>query len=157
MDPRYPIGKMEMPKEITAAKRQQAIEAIAAAPKNLREAVRGLDETQLDTPSRPGGWTVRQVVHHVPDSHMNAYVRMKLAVTEDAPAVKAYDEARWAELPEARTAPVALSLHLLDALHRRWYAFLRALPDSEFEKTYRHPEIGVVPLDAALAQYAWHG
>jgi hypothetical protein len=88
---------------------------------------------------------------------MNAYVRMKLAVTEDAPAVKAYDEARWAELPEARNAPAALSLDLLDALHRRWCAFLRALPGSEFQKTYRHPELGVVPLDAVLAQYAWHG
>src|ERR1700674_5747379 len=157
MDPRYPIGKMEMPKEISAAKRQQAIESIAATPKNLREAVRGLTDAQLDTPYRDGGWTVRQVVHHVPDSHMNAYVRMKLAVTEDEPAIKVYEEARWAELPEARTAPVGLSLDLLDALHRRWCAFLRTLPDSDFQKTYRHPELGVFPVDAALALYAWHG
>src|ERR1700731_3094138 len=102
MDARYPIGKMEMPKEITAAKRQQAIETIAAAPKNLREAVRGLDETQLDTPYRAGGWTVRQVVHHVPDSHMNAYVRLKLALTEVAPTIKPYDENTWAQLADSK-------------------------------------------------------
>src|SRR6202161_129138 len=98
MDARYPIGKMEMPKEITGAKRAQAIESIASAPKNLREAARGLNDTQLDTPYREGGWTVRQLVHHVADSHMNAYVRLKLALTEDGPAISAYDEAAWAKL-----------------------------------------------------------
>src|SRR6202140_3772690 len=109
MDSRYPIGKMEMPKEITAAKRQQAIESIAATPKNLREAVRGLTDAQLDTPYRDGGWTVRQVVHHVPDSHMNAYVRLKLALTEDGPTIKPYFEDRWAELPDSRQ-PIEVSL-----------------------------------------------
>src|SRR6202047_455607 len=109
MDPRYPIGKMEMPKEISAAKRQQAIESIAATPKNLREAVRGLTDAQLDTPYRDGGWTVRQVVHHVPDSHMNAYVRLRLALTEDKPTIRPYEEARWAELVDAKSAPLAVS------------------------------------------------
>ena len=157
-DLRFPIGKFHPPQvPLDAAARASLIGEIERMPAAMRKLVEDLSDGQLDTPYRPGGWTVRQVVHHVPDSHMNAYVRMKLAVTEDAPAVKAYDEARWAELPEARNAPAALSLDLLDALHRRWCAFLRALHDSEFQKTYRHPELGVVPLDAVLAQYAWHG
>src|ERR1700680_645695 len=120
MDARYPIGKMEMPKEITAAKRLQAIEAIAAAPKNLREAVRGLNDTQLDTPYREGGWTVRQLVHHVPDSHMNAYIRLKLALTEDKPTIKPYEESAWALLADAKGAPIEPSQRLLEALHERW-------------------------------------
>jgi hypothetical protein len=157
-DLRFPIGKFKRPQvPLDAATRTSLIGEIEQMPAAMRALVGGLSDAQLDTPYRPGGWTVRQVVHHVPDSHMNAYVRMKLAVTEDAPAIKAYEEARWADLPDARTAPVALSLDLLDALHRRWCAFLRALPDSEFQRTYRHPELGVVPLDAALALYAWHG
>jgi uncharacterized damage-inducible protein DinB len=157
-DLRFPNGKFHPPQvPLDAATRASLISEIERLPGAMRELVGGLSDAQLDTPYRPGGWTVRQVVHHVPDSHMNAYVRMKLAVTEDAPAVKGYEEARWAELPEARTAPVAVSLDLIDALHRRWCAFLRALPAAEFQKTYRHPELGVVPLDAALALYAWHG
>jgi uncharacterized damage-inducible protein DinB len=157
-DLRFPNGKFHPPQvPLDAATRASLISEIERMPGAMRELVGSLSDAQLDTPYRPGGWTVRQVVHHVPDSHMNAYVRMKLAVTEDAPAIKVYEEARWAELPEARTAPVALSLDLMDALHRRWCAFLRALPAAEFRKTYRHPELGVVPLDAALAQYAWHG
>ena len=157
-DLRFPNGKFHRPQvPLDAATRAALIGEIERMPAAMRDLVGGLSDARLDTPYRPGGWTVRQVVHHVPDSHMNAYVRMKLAVTEDAPAIKAYEEARWAELPEARTAPVALSLDLLDALHRRWCAFLRALPGAEFQKTYRHPELGVVPLDAVLAQYAWHG
>src|SRR3981189_2576967 len=116
MDPRYPIGKMEMPKEISAAKRQQAIESIAQTPKNLREAVRGLSDAQLDTPYRDGGWTVRQVVHHVPDSHMNAYTRVKLALTEDEPTIKPYDEAAWAKLNDVHDTPIETSLQLLETL-----------------------------------------
>jgi hypothetical protein len=157
-DLRFPNGMFHPPQvPLDAAGRVSLIGEIERMPAAMRTLVEDLSDVQLDTRYRPGGWTVRQVVHHVPDSHMNAYVRMKLAVTEDAPAIKAYDEARWAELPEARSAPVDLSLDLLDALHRRWCAFLRALPGGEFQKTYRHPELGVVPLDAALAQYAWHG
>lgn len=156
-DPRYPIGRFEPPAAIDAATRASFIDAIEALPGRLRAAVAGLDDTQLDTAYRDGGWTVRQVVHHVADSHLNAYVRLKLALTEDQPLVKEYDEARWAELPEARSAPVDLSLNLLDALHGRWGACLRALPADGFDRTFRHPSLGVMSLNALLALYAWHG
>src|ERR1700704_2891148 len=132
MDPRYPIGKMEMPKEITAAKRQQAIASIAATPKNLREAVRGLNDEQLDTPYREGGWTVRQVVHHVPDSHINAYVRLKLALTGDKPTIKPYEESAWAELADAKSAPIEVSQTLLDSVHTRWDRLWRSLKSGHF-------------------------
>src|SRR5437870_5448080 len=138
---RYPIGRFErLNGQLDASARAALIGDIEQAPAILRGLVTGLNESQLDTPYRPGGWTVRQVIHHVPDSHMNAYVRMKLAVTEDAPAIRGYEEARWAELPEAKTAPVAMSLDLLAALHRRWVTFLRSLVESEFRKVYVHPE-----------------
>ncbi len=116
----------------------------------------GLTDPQLDTPYRPGGWTIRQVVHHVPDSHMNAYVRMKLAVTEDAPSITTYEEALWAELPEAKTAPIEMSLALLEALHTRWVMFLRALPESDFSKPFVHPQWGRVTVDESITMYAWH-
>jgi DinB family protein len=155
---RYPIGRFERLKApLDRAARAAQIDAIEQAPDTFRRLVAGLSEQQLETPYRPGGWTIRQVIHHVPDSHMNAYVRMKLAVTEDAPAVRAYDESRWAELPEAKSAPVTLSIELLAALHRRWVAFLRALPEQEFRKEFQHPEWGRVALDEAIAMYAWHG
>ena len=125
-------------------------------PATLSSLIAGRSDAELDTPYRPGGWTVRQVVHHVPDSHMNAYIRMKLAVTEDAPTIKAYDEARWAELPEAKSGPVDMSIALLAALHRRWVMFLRRLTDADFAKAYVHPELGPVTLDEAVALYAWH-
>jgi DinB family protein len=105
---------------------------------------------------RPGGWTIRQVVHHIPDSHLNAYIRMKLAVTEDRPTVKTYEEQLWAELPESRTAPVAMSLLLLDGLHQRWVAFLRGLSPDQFRRSFTHAEWGQVTIDDALAMYAWH-
>ena len=155
---RFPIGKFERPAEpLDADARASLIREIEQAPAGLRAAVKGLTDAELDTPYRPGGWTVRQVVHHVPASHMNGYTRMKLAVTEDAPTIKVYQEARWAELPEARTAPVEVSLNLLDALHIRWTACLRALSPSDFQKAYVHPDLGLVPLDVAIAIYAWHG
>jgi hypothetical protein len=155
---RFPIGKFERPAGPLAEQtRVSLIHEIERAPAGLRAAVHGLTDAQLDTPYRPGGWTLRQVVHHVPDSHLNGYVRMKLAMTEESPAIKVYQEARWAELPEARTAPVAVSLDLLDALHVRWTAFLRGLSPSDFQKTYVHPELGLVSLDVAVAIYAWHG
>src|SRR6202040_4271264 len=153
MDPRYPIGKMEMPKEISAAKRQQAIESIAAAPKNLREAVRGLNDAQLDTPYRDGGWTVRQVVHHVPDSHINSYIRFKFALTEHEPTIKPYDESVWAELVDAKTAPVEPSLSLLDGLHHRWAVLLRSLSEEDVKRKFFHPELGVVTIDKYIALY----
>lgn len=153
----YPIGKFVWEGPTGAADRARRIDAIAAAPAALRAAVASLTEAQLDTPYRPGGWTVRQVVHHLPDSHLNAYVRFKLAVTEDVPTVKPYDEAAWAELADVKAVPVATSLALLEALHARWVTFLRSLGDAEWARTFRHPELGVVPLEKNLALYAWHG
>lgn len=157
MDLRYPIGKMEMPKEITAAKRQQAIESIAATPKNLREAVRGLDDAQLDTPYREGGWSVRQVIHHVPDSHMNAYVRLKLALTEVAPTIKPYEEGAWAELADSKGAPIEVSQKLLEALHERWDRLWRSLKPEDFSRPLVHPENGDRNIDWLLFLYEWHG
>lgn len=154
---RYPIGPFTKPKMFNAEDRARAIEAIAEAPGRVREAVRGLAAEQLATPYRPGGWTVRQVVHHLPDSHMNAYVRCKLALTEDQPTVKPYAEARWAELRDATEAPVETSLTLLEVLHERWVMLLRSLKPADFARTVKHPEIGVIDLDFLMAMYAWHG
>jgi uncharacterized damage-inducible protein DinB len=157
MDPRYPIGKMEMPKEITTAKRQQAIASIAATPKNLREAVRGLNDAQLDTPYREGGWTVKQVIHHVPDSHMNAYVRLKLALTEDKPTIKTYDESVWANLADSKSAPIEVSQKLLDSLHERWDWVWRSLKAEDFSRPLVHPDSGERNIDWLLFVYEWHG
>jgi uncharacterized damage-inducible protein DinB len=157
MDLSYPIGKFDWSAPVPPEARRQAIQEIADAPARLREAVRGLDAAQLDTPYRPEGWTVRQVVHHVADSHVNSYIRFRLALTEDSPLIKPYDQVAWAALPDARTAPVELSLALLDGLHSRWAALLGTLTDAEFARTFRHPEIGTVRLDTNLALYAWHG
>lgn len=156
-DLRYPIGRYAAPDPITPEQRTAWIEQIAAAPAALRAAVGGLGEHQLDTPYRPGGWSLRQVVHHVPDSHLNAYARFKLALTEDAPTIKPYDEARWAELADS-TGPIAPSLDLLDALHTRWVALMRAMPDDAWGRTFVHPEHGrSLRLDWTLGLYAWHG
>ena len=148
---------MRFDEEVTDERREQFVREIAEAPARLREAVAGLSDEQLDTPYRPGGWTVRQTVHHVADSHINAYVRFKLALTEDEPEIRPYDEARWAELGEASRGPVAVSLALLDALHARWVAALRTLSPADFTRTFRHPDWGVVPLARQVAIYAWHG
>ncbi len=156
-DLRYPLGPFKMPPEITPAMRAQMIDEIAATPASLRAAVTGLTDAQLDTPYRPGGWTVRQLVHHVPDSHLNAYVRCKWALTEDAPMIKTYDEKAWADLADARTAPIDAALALLEALHRRWVLLLRGLAADDFARTARHPEWGAVSVDRLLAIYAWHG
>ena len=156
-DLRYPIGKAEMERDLTPERRHELIAWIETTPDRLREAVAGLNAEQLDTPYRPGGWTVRQVVHHIPDSHLNAYLRCKLALTEDEPAIKTYDEGRWAELPDSRTVPVEVSLALLENLHRRWVALLRALPAADFQKTLKHPDHGALTLDQILSLYAWHG
>ena len=153
----YPLGRFEMPKSVDVAMRSGHVAAIESTPRSLRDAIAGLDARQLDTPYRPGGWTVRQVVHHLPDSHMNAYVRFRLALTEDAPTIRPYDESLWARLPDAKTGDVEMSLKLLEAVHARWLACIRALPAEVFDRTYRHPEMGVVSLDQQLALYAWHG
>ncbi len=158
MDPRYPIGPFRMEKEtLTAEERLGLIDQIAAAPARLRDAVAGLSSAQLDTPYRPGGWTPRQVAHHIPDSHINAYVRIKLALTETEPAIQTYEESEWAKLPDTAETPVDVSLELLDALHRRWVTLLRSLGEKDFAKTARHPSWGIVTVDFLLAHYAWHG
>jgi hypothetical protein len=156
-DLRYPIGNFSMPTSITDAMRMQYIETIAETPAALRDAVSGLTDAQLDTPYRPEGWTVRQSVHHVVDSHINAYVRFKLALTEDAPMIRTYNEKRWAELEEARTAPLSLSLPLLEALHIRWVAMLITLTPSDYARPFVHPDRGQRNVDFNLAMYAWHG
>ena len=156
-DLRYPVGPFQHRPNASAADRAGWIDEIRGAPALLRDAVRGLDDARLDTPYRDGGWTVRQVVHHLPDSHMNAYVRFRLALTEEAPTIRPYAEARWAELEDARTLPPDVSLALLDALHDRWVTLLRSLPDDAWSRTLNHPESGVHTLDWLLALYAWHG
>jgi len=157
MDLRYPVGPFSFAEALSDKERQALIDQIAATPEQMRVAVAGLDDKQLNTEYRPGGWTVRQVVHHVPESHLNSYTRFKLAITEDEPTIKPYFEDRWAELDDARNAPVELSLDLLDALHGRWVWFLRTLKQADFQRTFRHPDLGVVSLDKNIALYAWHG
>ena len=157
MDLRYPIGKFERPAVVTADLRAQCIAEIAAAPARFRQAVAGLSGQQLDTPYRPDGWTVRQVIHHVADSHINSYVRFRLALTENEPAVKGYDEKLWAALPDAAGAPVEISLRLLETLHARWVLLLGSLSDADFRRTFRHSEVGLIDLGTNLALYAWHG
>jgi hypothetical protein len=155
---RYPIGQFRYEGEPDRPQRDQWIGEVAAAPANLRSAVAGLSSHQLDTPYREKGWTVRQVVHHLPDSHLNAYTRIKLALTEDLPIIKPYDEARWAELPDGRGAPIELSLNLLESLHYRWVLLLRQLTPADFRRRFMHPQHGrPLELQETLALYAWHG
>jgi uncharacterized damage-inducible protein DinB len=156
-DLRYPVGKFVPPTESSPQDRKRFTDEIAEAPARLRSAAAGLSPAQLDTPYRDGGWTVRQVVHHVPDSHMNAFIRFKLALTEDEPTIKPYMEDRWATLEDARSTPLDVSLALLDALHARWLIILRAMTPADFARTLRHPEMGLMTLDRMLALYAWHG
>lgn len=153
----YPAGPFQWQGSASPADRERWIREIAAAPAQLRAAVHGLSEDQLDTPYRPGGWTVRQVAHHLPDSHLNSYVRCRLALTEAEPAIKPYDQELWAELGDAKTAPVEISFVLLEALHGRWTALLRSLAAADWKRAFRHPEIGLVTLEHNAALYAWHG
>jgi DinB family protein len=154
---RYPIGRFErLNAPLDRARRDDLIATLDETPARFRSLVAGLTDPQLDTPYRAGGWTIRQVVHHVPDSHMNAYIRMKWAMTEDTPAIKTYEEQLWAELPEAKAGKVDMSLALLEALHRRWIAFLRLLPDAAFLRAFVHPELGRMTIEEAIAMYAWH-
>jgi hypothetical protein len=158
IDPRFPVGKFNRPTSaLTPAQRAAAIETLANAPREVRAAIRGLTDAQLDTPYREGGWTIRQVVHHLPDSHMNAYTRCKLALTEDSPIIKPYDEAKWAELPDAKSALVDASIALLEGLHARWVYMLRHMSPADFAREIRHPEWkGPMSLDQVLALYEWH-
>ena len=156
-DLRYPIGRFTYTGPQTSAERARLIQDVAETPGQMKNAVSGIAESHLDTPYREGGWSVRQIVHHVADSHLNSYVRLKLALTEDVPTIKPYDQDLWASLPDSRQTPVEISLLLLDALHRRWVTLLRSMSEEQFARTFRHPEMGLQPLDRVLGLYAWHG
>jgi uncharacterized damage-inducible protein DinB len=153
----YPIGKFHYAGPMSSQQRDAAILAISEAPVKVRAALHGLSPRQLDKPYRPGGWTVRQVAHHVPDSHLNAYVRTKLALTEQEPTIRPYNEKAWAELSDTKLTPIETSLTLLEAIHQRWDSLLCSLADADFARTFRHPEHGVRTLDWMIALYAWHG
>ena len=157
IDARYPIGKFHFDGPPSEEQRAIFINDIEQAPAALHAAVKGLTLEQLDTPYREGGWTVRQVAHHVPDSHINAYVRFKLALTEDEPTIKPYAEDRWAQLTDTQSTPVEVSLALLESLHTRWVTLLRSLRPEDWKRTFRHPELGLVSLEKNLAIYSWHG
>lgn len=157
-DVRYPIGKFaSVGRPLTDEERSKLIDTIEGHPARMRAAVAGLTDEQLDTPYRDGGWTVRQVAHHVVDSHVNAYCRFKLTMTEDKPTIRTYEEQLWAELPEAKSAPVEMSLAILDALHARWVSFLRALRPEDFSRPLHYPGSGDVTMDRLLEIYGWHG
>jgi uncharacterized damage-inducible protein DinB len=156
-DPRYPIGRFAPPPAYTAELRAAHIDAIAAAPSAIRAAVAGLSAAQLDTPYREGGWTVAQVVHHLADSHMNAYIRTKLALTESDPTIKPYDERAWAGIADAMETDLGASLQLIDALHTRWVRCVRSRAAADFDRTLVHPERGPMTVDRTLALYSWHG
>lgn len=156
-DPRFPIGAFAPAPTLSDAERGREIARLATLPAALRRAVEGLDDAQLDTPYRDGGWSVRQVVHHVPDSHMNGYIRCKLALTEREPTIRPYDQDAWAALEVGRRGPLEPSLELLDLLHRRWVALLESMGPGEFARRFRHPESGVHTLDTLIQNYAWHG
>jgi len=156
-DPRFPMGRFEKPASLAASEREPLIEIIEACPAQLRNAVAGLTPAQLGTPYREGGWTVRQVIHHVPDSHMNAYVRFKLALTENEPTIKPYDEAAWARLHDTAETPPEVSLALLENLHKRWVVLMRGISEAGWKRQFVHPELGKTVLETYLALYAWHG
>ena len=156
-DRQYPIGRFEYPASVSAAEREEFLSRLASTPARLRVLTAGLTAGQLDTPYREGGWTVRQVVHHLPDSHMNSYVRFKLALTEDEPVIKPYDEAGWAMLRDTAETPTETSIIMLESLHARWVTLLRSLTDAQWQRSMRHPVNGLLRLDQVLALYAWHG
>lgn len=155
-DLQYPVGKFERQANYTALEIQESIEVLEKLPQQMRAAMNGLSASQLETPYREGGWSLRQVVHHVPDSHINSFVRFKLALTEENPTIKPYDEAAWAELSDSRDTPIQTSLDLLEALHERWVIVLRAIKPEDWRRTFNHPQNGAMTLEYALALYAWH-
>ena len=156
-DPRYPVGKFSYDAPYSPEQRKQLIQQISDTPANLRAAVKGMSAEQLDAPYREGGWSVRQVLHHVPDSHMNAFIRLKLALTEDEPTIKPYAEDRWAKLADVPETPVETSLTLLESLHQRWVILLKSLTEADWQRKLKHPEAGLMSLDKLLGLYAWHG
>jgi hypothetical protein len=156
-DLRYPIGKFKAPEQYTEEIIHNYIKEIEETPANLRKVVEGLTDEQLDTPYREDGWKIRQVIHHLPDSHMNAYIRIKLALTEGQPVIKPYEEDLWAELKDSFLTPVSTSLDLLTLLHERWVILLKSLDEEDLERTYMHPDHGLVNLKYVLGIYSWHG
>ncbi len=156
VDPRYPVGRLASAGVVSFDDRAGAIATLAELPERLRNAVDGLNHAQLSTPYRTGGWTVRQVVHHVADSHMNASVRVRFALAEDWPTIKPYDEAAWAKLHDAASARVEWSLELIESLHARWVMLLQSLDDAQWKRGYRHPADGEVTVERAAMIYAWH-
>jgi uncharacterized damage-inducible protein DinB len=157
IDLQYPIGKFNPSGTLNESERSAMIQQIADTPSAVRDAVKDLSDKQLETPYRSGGWTVRQVVHHLADSHMNAYIRFRLAMTEDRPTIKPYEQQRWAELADAKRARVELSLNLLESLHARWVLYMDSLQPSDFSRKFIHPENGERDLDWIVQMYAWHG
>jgi hypothetical protein len=153
----YPVGRFVVPSEITPDMRTRAIEEVAAVPAGLAAALDGLTAAQIEHPYRDGGWTVREVVHHMADSHMHAYIRIKFALTEEMPTIRPYDEGAWAALPDVAVIPIATSVAILDGIHARWVACLRGLDDAAFGRQFVHPELGPQRIDLALLRYAWHG
>lgn len=153
----YPVGRFSAPEHISSAMRNHAIDEIALLPVALSGAVLGLTPAQIETPYRDGGWTVREVVHHVADSHMHAYIRAKFALTEESPTIRPYDEAAWSKLPDVAAVPIAVSLSLVEGIHARWVACLREMQDAQFLRPFVHPELGPQQIDLSLLRYAWHG
>lgn len=154
---RYPVGDFGIDPEVTVSKRQRWLQQMAEMPGRLAAALSGLDDRQLGTPYREGGWTLRQVVHHLADAHINGFVRFKLALTEDLPPIKTYEEALWAETADGREAPVEVSIQLLAALHQRWIILLESLSEPQFDCAFSHPQRGLMMIDKAIQLYAWHG
>ena len=157
VDARYPMGKFRRPAVLDEPARKSAMKDLAELPALLRSAVEGMNDAQLATPYREGGWTVRQVVHHIADSHMNAFVRVRKALTEENPVISVYEEKAWAELPDSQAAPVKWSLALLENLHARWVMMLQGLSEEQWKRTFVHPENGLMAVELATAMYAWHG
>ena len=153
---RYPVGRFNKVSLLNPSERKEMIQVIEDHPSKLRRAVNNLSEEQLDTPYRPEGWTVRQVVHHVVDSHLNSYIRFKWTLTENQPLIKTYNQTAWAELPEAKSGPIDMSLIMLEGLHRRWVHVLKNMSGEDFQAKLEHPEWGLIPLDTMLALYEWH-
>jgi uncharacterized damage-inducible protein DinB len=156
-DLRYPIGNFDVRQPVTADQVKRALDDIEETPAKVRQAIANLSPEQIETPYRPGGWTIRQVVHHLPDSHINSYTRFRFALTESNPPVKGYMEDRWAELTDARTAPMELSLNLLESLHKRWIILLRSLKTEDLKRTFQHSQYGPISLDQNVCLYGWHG
>jgi len=154
---RYPVGRFDPAGGVAPGRRSALLDSIASTPARMRAAIAGLDDSGLDSPYRDGGWSVRQLVHHVPDSHLNAYIRFKWTLTEQEPVIKTYDEAAWARLPDSAATPIAVSLLLLESVHARWDVLLRSMSDADFAKKLNHPEWGLFDLDTMVRMYEWHG